>query len=704
LAKYLSKNQQYHLFGIGFLNDSITNFTYEIRFPNSPRSQNVQIGEWKDWKTELIFPKMDTLGPREKNFDYGGEPGYFTEGFLTVQKTIDYALISQFNVSVNEIDLTLKRFLYGPYSNDNFIIVLVAIFPYIIQLSFIATVIFTAKQIVHEKETGLKEAMKLMGMKTWLYWLSWYIKTFLMLLPSLIIMIICYKIKLTLKYGGEASIIDKTDTFIIGLLLFLYASSLITFIIMCSTFFKKSNNAAAATGIIYFMTYMPHMYISLKYEKLTFFTKMLTCLVNNLAMCLGVHLMSLFEGLGVGVNFSNLTKGIYADDSFSVAHAMFMMFLNNFIHLFVAYYFDNLLPGDHGIAKPWYFLFSSKRKQKSETNEMNSSNSTSNNCYFEDESNYSEKEIGIKIINLSKLFKQLNGTFKQAVKNLSLNIYEEQITVLLGHNGAGKSTTISMITGLCEPTSGNILINNKDIVENTKEARSLLGYCPQHNLLFENLTVNEHLIFFSKLKNNFNQTEIDEMLEAINLSDKKYALAKTLSGGMKRKLSVAIAFIGGSKTVILDEPTSGMDPQARHLTWSVLKRFKNEKQCTILLTTHFMDEADYLGDRIAIMSKGSLKCSGLPLYLKSKYGSGYMLVLQRNSENLSSQPIIDLIARLIPNAKLNSNINSEMTFLLSAEDTDKFPNLFDQLEKLKDDLKLVNVGISATTIEQVFLK
>ena len=120
-----------------------------------------------------------------------------------------------------------------------------------------------------------------------------------------------------------------------------------------------------------------------------------------------------------------------------------------------------------------------------------------------------------------------------------------------------------MITGLCSPLNGNILINNIDIVANTREARKNIGYCPQHNLLFDSLTVYEHLKFFSKLKENFTESEIDSMLDAINLLDKKFVLAKSLSGGMKRKLSVAIAFIGGSKIVILDEPSSGMDPQAR---------------------------------------------------------------------------------------------------------------------------------------------
>ena len=114
-----------------------------------------------------------------------------------------------------------------------------------------------------------------------------------------------------------------------------------------------------------------------------------------------------------------------------------------------------------------------------------------------------------------------------------------------------------MITGLTVPTTGKIFINEHDVVTDTDVARSVLGYCPQHNLLFDDLTVMEHLLFFSKLKQNYNQAEIDEMLELINLADKKNAPSRTLSGGMKRKLSVAIAFIGGSKIVILDEPSSG---------------------------------------------------------------------------------------------------------------------------------------------------
>ena len=158
-----------------------------------------------------------------------------------------------------------------------------------------------------------------------------------------------------------------------------------------------------------------------------------------------------------------------------------------------------------------------------------------------------------------------------------------------------------------------------------------------------------------------------------------------------------------------------MDPQARHSTWNLLKKFKNENKCTILLTTHYMDEADYLGDRIAIMSKGSLRCSGSPLFLKSKYSSGYSLVLTKKQEESETSKedkvdlsktakLIELVQSIVPDAKLNSNINSEITFLLSVEHTRTFPRLFEELDNQKEELNLVNVGISAATVEQVFLK
>ncbi|KAK2172715.1 hypothetical protein NP493_937g00020 [Ridgeia piscesae] len=200
-------------------------------------------------------------------------------------------------------------------------------------------------------------------------------------------------------------------------------------------------------------------------------------------------------------------------------------------------------------------------------------------------------------------------------------MYEGQITVLLGNNGAGKTTLMYMLTGFYSPTSGTALVNGFDICKDMEGARRCLGLCPQHNVLYDNLTVYEHLVFFAKLKNYpvyEIKRDIETFLQDIQLTDKRNAYVKALSGGMKRKLSVLLALIGGSKVIILDEPTSGLDPEARRQTWDLLKKYRSGR--TIMLTTHYMDEADYLGDRIAIMANGRLQCCGTPMYLKQQYG------------------------------------------------------------------------------------
>mmetsp|Transcript_15678 Transcript_15678/g.24548 ORF Transcript_15678/g.24548 Transcript_15678/m.24548 type:complete len:183 (-) Transcript_15678:64-612(-) len=181
-------------------------------------------------------------------------------------------------------------------------------------------------------------------------------------------------------------------------------------------------------------------------------------------------------------------------------------------------------------------------------------------------------------------------------------MYDSQIFALLGHNGAGKTTTISMLTGLIDITKGRAKIFDKDVTNEMDDIRKILGVCPQHDILFDDLTVKEHLELFAAFKG-MNPADIDDACEKIirdlDFTEKKNYLSKNLSGGQKRKLSVGIAFIGPSKFILLDEPTSGMDTSARRYVWDVLKNYKNDH--IVVLTTHFMDEADFLGDRIAIM-------------------------------------------------------------------------------------------------------
>uniref|UniRef100_A0A8B9FQU2 ABC transporter domain-containing protein n=1 Tax=Amazona collaria TaxID=241587 RepID=A0A8B9FQU2_9PSIT len=232
---------------------------------------------------------------------------------------------------------------------------------------------------------------------------------------------------------------------------------------------------------------------------------------------------------------------------------------------------------------------------------------------------------GVSIRNLVKIY---HNSSHVAVNGLSLDFYEGQITSFLGHNGAGKTTTMSILTGLLPPTSGTAYILGWDIRSDIDSIRKTMGMCPQHNVLFDILTVEEHVWFYGRLKGLSEErvkAEMEQLIQDTGLPHKRGEQTRNLSGGMQRKLSVAIAFVGGSRVVILDEPTAGVDPYSRRSIWELLLKYRKGR--TIILSTHYMDEAELLGDRTAIISQGRLCCCGSPLFLKARLGTGYHLTL-----------------------------------------------------------------------------
>jgi len=284
-------------------------------------------------------------------------------------------------------------------------------------------------------------------------------------------------------------------------------------------------------------------------------------------------------------------------------------------------------------------------------------------------------------------------------------MYKGQIFALLGHNGAGKTSTINMITGLYPATSGTVKVFGKDILTDLDEIRKSLGVCPQHDVLFDSLTVQEHLELYAVFKGvapKECQQEIDHILDELELKDKRNTLSKDLSGGQKRKLSVGIAFVGGSKFILLDEPSSGLDTSARRKVWDMLKNQKHGK--VILLTTHYMDEADYLGDRIAIMGEGKIQCLGSSLFLKNKFGVGYNLTVVKETINDPSDPIINLVKQVIPESKVTFNVSAEVKFQLPTHTAPKFKELFEKFDANIKEMKVSSYGVSVTTLEEVFLK
>ncbi|CAK4545726.1 unnamed protein product [Aphanomyces euteiches] len=218
---------------------------------------------------------------------------------------------------------------------------------------------------------------------------------------------------------------------------------------------------------------------------------------------------------------------------------------------------------------------------------------------------------------------------KVGVANLSLALPKGECFGHLGINGAGETTTMKIMTGDDLPTSGSATLGGFDIITQQLEVRRLIGYCPQFDALIDLMTVREHLELFAAIKGvpsgQIGATVKDKM-EQMNLNDFEHKLAGTLSGGNKRKLSVAIAMIGSPPIIVLDEPSTGMDPVSRRFMWDVIADISTRsKESTILLTTHSMEECEALCTRVGIMVGGRLRCVGSIQHLKHRFGDGLMM-------------------------------------------------------------------------------
>ncbi|XP_070191604.1 LOW QUALITY PROTEIN: phospholipid-transporting ATPase ABCA3-like [Littorina saxatilis] len=588
-----------------------------------------------------------------------------------------------------------NRMPYPPYVEDGMATLLMEIMPAFIMLSFILPVIQYTKGIVHEKERKLKESMKLMGLLPSAHWAAWFFTCMIFMVITMAI----YTVFLGVSFSDNGPAIGNSDITLFFVFMLVYAVAIVTYCFMMSSVIQKANIAAVVGGLVYFGLYIPYIFLNQHYETTTYSEKMAVGLLFNSAMALGMKVIGLYVGTGEGISWSKIAEPAISDDNFSFQDVLIMLLVDSAIHLTVTWYLDNVWPGEFGVPKPFYFPFT-----KSYWCGLTPQYKNTGLALNTDDEHFESEPQGLKAgISVDKLRKEF-GKNKVAVNNVSLKMYEGQITVLLGHNGAGKTTTMFMLTGFLPPSSGTAIINGLDIRSDMDTIRHDLGLCPQHNILFDAMTVEEHLDFFARLKGcpaSRVKEEVDKILTEVGLEFKRHAQSQTLSGGQKRKLSVGIALINDSKVVILDEPTSGMDPASRRQTWDVLQRHRAGR--TMLLTTHFMDEADLLGDRIAIMAEGVVQCCGSSMFLKKLYGTGYHLVLVKK-QSCHVDKVTSVIQQHIPAARFESEINTELSYLLPDDQAALFPDLFRQLEAHKEELGIGGFGTTATTLEEVFLK
>ncbi|KAL8582197.1 hypothetical protein ACOMHN_004116 [Nucella lapillus] len=565
---------------------------------------------------------------------------YTTYGFAYIQDMVDHAFIRIHGNVSQEEGVVLQQFPYPCWVNDRFVFAISRTLPLFMVLAWIYSVAMIIKGVVYEKEMRLKEVMKIMGLGNGVHWLAWFVNAFIVMIISVILFCIVLKVGKVLEFSNPS---------VIFFFLLAFTMATISQCFLVSVFFSRANLAAVCGGFIYFILYLPYTQL-VQYEEYTSTTlKMFTCLSSNIAFGFGCSYIARYEEQALGSQWGNIGDSPVPNDTFSLESCIWMMFLDAALYLVLTWYIEAVFPGQYGMPRKWYFPIQKsywcghkvQNTANSDDAEFNLGDFYKNNASMEAEPR--GQRVGVAVRSLRKVY---STGKKLAVDGLTINFYQDHITSFLGHNGAGKTTTMSILTGLFPPTSGTAYIYGKDIRTSSDEIRQSLGMCPQHNVLFDLLTVEEHIWFYSRLKGQSEREvkqEMPRMIKDVGLPHKRKEQSRNLSGGMKRKLSVAIAFVGGSRTVILDEPTAGVDPYARRSIWELLLKLRKGR--TIILSTHHMDEADVLGDRIAIISHGKLCAIGSSLFLKNHFSSGYYLTLVRSESSTARASAVDLQER-----------------------------------------------------------
>ncbi|KAL3678985.1 hypothetical protein R1sor_021941 [Riccia sorocarpa] len=397
-----------------------------------------------------------------------------------------------------------------------------------------------------------------------------------------------------------------------------------------------------------------------------------------------------------------------------------------FIFLLLTFYLDQVLPtSGSGMRKhPLFFLGCSrtprnKSAQKTVRDEERSLSSSSPNVFrgidmekmdvlaektrVEELRSTSNNTCAIVCDNLRKIYPGTDGNRNNyAVRGVSLAVERGECFGMLGPNGAGKSTTINMMVGLLSPTSGSAYIHGLDIRKDMTTIHTSMGVCPQHDLLWEQLTGREHLLFYGRLKNLKGialTNAVEASLKSVNLKNVGNKRVKAYSGGMKRRLSVAISLIGDPRVVYMDEPGTGLDPASRNSLWKVVKEAKKDR--AIILTTHSMEEAEALCDRLCIFVNGQLQCIGNSKELTSRYGGAYVLTMTTPEEE--EQDVIDLVETLSPHSQRIYALAGTQKFEIPKAEVE-IGRVFATVVKAKRKMHIQAWGISDTTLEDVFIK
>ncbi|KAJ8717454.1 hypothetical protein PYW08_005853 [Mythimna loreyi] len=550
-----------------------------------------------------------------------------------------------------------------------------------------------SSRLIIERKTGMRELMKHSGIYS-------NVLRFSHVLEALLAGVLYSSaVTILLKITWQP-LLPESDALIILFTLIWHFVNTMCFAFITTVLSQDSQHAVCLGLVLYLSTFILD-FLWHSYKQYTF---ILCCILPHAPIYLFWDEVVYLERLGVGTQFTNIY--ISHSDVYSVAVVWCFLGVQLLVTLTISWYLDLTRPGFYGVPKRWNFFCKPKywhSNIKRRIIRLPSFLVKRDGIHFE--SKPKKAEIAVQILNVSKLmvFKQHGSRTSQviALDSVSFDCYKGEVTMLLGGNGAGKTTLMLIVAGMFTATEGAVFVEGLDVANREKEIRHNVGLCMQDTVCHRFLTVKENIMFFKKLQGRpAKGFTVLQLLKSLKLSKVADHYGSQLSKGHLRCLQVACVLAADADVLVLDEPTTAMDLDMRHHLWDVLAVLRGNK--TILMTTTCLEEANMLGDRIAILDKGVLKCHGSPPFLKNIIGTSFTLAItiKDGSRLVELKEMVDTI---IPELECRIHEMRRIDFLLPTKEFARFPELFEALEEHQNHFGIILIDV-AMFMEEVFSK
>ncbi|CAN7983582.1 unnamed protein product, partial [Ixodes hexagonus] len=625
------------------------------------------------------------------------------------------------------------------------------------------------KRLCDELTTGAKELMSINGLSEMAFWMGCSIGAFFeMFLVQAPLIVLLRSNPLT----GAVGLWPHSDVTVLVMFFTVYSAAATCFAIVIAIISPRPNIAAILTFVIMVMTLIPAIIMivatgaSLKDSERDFtandYAYRAILLIPNIGFTYGITLICESEELGTGIRLRTFTKH-QSFHKLTLADICKALLISCGVSMGFAWYLKNVWPLGYSFPKPWWFIL-----LPSYWGVFRGVGITADQAKTIQEDPLLYEPVSENLestIVIYKLSKTFGPVFCRTVilKDITLKIFQGHITAVLGRNGAGKSTLLRTIIGSIQPSSGTVFVQGQDIRKKKAAVRKDVGYCPQHFSLYREMTVEENLWLFGRIRG-MNNKETDDALTLILMSfqinDIKDKLVKRLTTGQKRKVQLGISLVGDpqvrlllllsidrldthkkkliydnqsktfirsefgvlliftglgdgiprshtlgfvakDKMLLLDEPTVGCDTESRNALWHSILKIRGQRG--ILLATNSIEEADILGDRVAIISTGVVRCCGSALFLRKKYGIGYRLHMT-TTEMPNVKHLVSFVTAIVEGARVFLERRGYIIFSLGNPEHVTLIELLKQIEQSRRSLGVFTLGLAATSLEDVLLK